>query len=236
MGDDRFRFAPYAVGRYTAYSESPDGGAENRLLAGVGARMSTQFYKTYDDVRSTLFDLNRVRHIVEPQLNLFASAQTTDRDDLYVTTRASTASATSSAHSSPCGKRFKQARRRGRYRSVDFFTLNTGVNVFANQHDEVADQTGTPDIDTANSFRGLYFNSEPEASIARSTVFADTVWRMSDTTSIIDDVAWNLDAQDLATAAVGLAVQREPRLRYFAGLRYIGEINSTLRRSRSTTT
>lgn len=229
LGDDRVRFTPYAVGRYTAYSDSPGGGAEDRLLAGVGFRMSTQFFKTYEDLHSTLFDINRMRHIVEPQLNVFASAQTTDRDDVYVYDENIDGISDVVGAQFVIKQRFQTKRGgEGRYRSVDFFTLNTGVNVFANQHDEVGSIRPTLDLEDANSFRGVYYNSEPEASIARSTLFADSVWRVTDTTSVLSDVAWNIDAQDLATAAAGVAVQREPRTRYFAGIRYIGELNSTI--------
>ena len=68
----------------------------------------------------------------------------------------------------------------------------------------------------------------PEASIPRSTVFADSTWRVTDTTALLADAAWNIDDTQLATLGVGMAVQREPRVRYFVGVRYIGEINSTI--------
>ena len=34
----QFRVVPYVIGRYTAYSDSPDGQSKNRLLAGTGIR------------------------------------------------------------------------------------------------------------------------------------------------------------------------------------------------------
>ena len=229
LGDDRVRLTPYGVVRYTAYSDSPDDDAQQRLLGGVGVRTSAQFTRTYDGVQSKLFDLNRVRHVVEPQLSLFASGQTQDRNDLYVYDEGVDGISDVVGGQFVVRQRFQTKRGgEGLYRSVDFLTLNAGVNAFGNQEREIRSPVGADDLVTANSFRGLYYDSEPEASTARSTAFADSAWRLTDTTAILVDGAWNLDAQDLATTAIGLAVDRDPRTRYFAGLRYIGELNSTI--------
>jgi hypothetical protein len=52
-------------------------------------------------------------------------------------------------------------------------------------------------------------------------VNADYTWRVSDTTAVIGDVQYNLDAEDLATASIGMAVSRDARTSYFLGVRYI---------------
>lgn len=230
MGDDRVRVTPYVMARYTAYSDSPGGGTQDRLLGGVGVRTSTQFSKVYDNVDNKLFDIHRLRHIIEPQMNLFASAQTSERDDVYIYDEGVDGVSDIAAAQFAVRQRFQTKRGgEGRWRSVDFLTFNTGVTFFANEPDE-PEQIGTDfrGIADARSFRGVYLNSLPEASLARSTVFADGTWRVTDTTAVIGDITVNVDEMSLATTAVGLAVQRDPRVRYFAGVRYIGEINSTI--------
>jgi hypothetical protein len=42
------------------------------------------------------------------------------------------------------------------------------------------------------------------------------------------DAYYNIDQSELATTSIGMAVQRDPRLSYFVGTRYIGQINSTI--------
>src|SRR5262249_20197323 len=79
----QFRMVPYIMGRYTAYSDSPEGGAENRLFMGGGLRMTTAFWKVDDSAESDLFDIHRIRHVIEPQLNLFTSFSTVERDDVF---------------------------------------------------------------------------------------------------------------------------------------------------------
>jgi len=108
----------------------------------------------------------------------------------------------------------------GRWRSVDVFTFDVYADLFANQP---AAQFRDP-----TDFRGLYFSSLPEASLPRNSINADALWRISDTTAILSDMSENLDYCRLATASIGLAVQRDERLSYFFGLRYIGDLDSDL--------
>jgi hypothetical protein len=103
---------------------------------------------------------------------------------------------------------------------VDFLTLNVEGNFYMNQP---SDAQRTP-----TGFRGLFFPSLPEASVARNSINADALWRVSDTTAILADVQYNLDELTLATTSIGVAVQRDTRVSYFIGTRYIGEINSTI--------
>jgi hypothetical protein len=103
---------------------------------------------------------------------------------------------------------------------VDFLTLNIEANLYNNQPDD--------DELPLGNFRGLFYTSAPEESIPRSSIDADALWRVSDTTAVLADINENIQDNTLATASVGLAVQRDTRLQYFAGLRYIGDINSTI--------
>ena len=46
---------------------------------------------------------------------------------------------------------------------------------------------------------------------------------------MLADLEQNLDKERLATASVGVATQRDERIQYFVGLRYIGtDLNSTI--------
>jgi hypothetical protein len=229
FGDDRLRVAPYLMGRYTWYDKAVDGDHQGRLLGGVGLRASTTFSRVFDGWKSRRFDLNRVRHIIEPQLNLFASVQDTDRDELYIYDEQVDGVSDLLAAQLLVRQRFQTKRGGpGRWRTVDFLTVNTGINVFANEPDEVGPLVDTSDLRSAEAFRGVFYSSLPEASIARDGIFADATWRISDTTAVLTDASYNLASGQLNTAAIGVAVQRDPRVRYFLGTRYIGEINSTL--------
>ncbi|MGC4031110.1 MAG: LPS assembly protein LptD [Tepidisphaeraceae bacterium] len=237
----RFKVVPYVFGRYTGYSDSPDGDPQNRILAGVGTRINTAFWRVDEAAQSEFFDIHRVRHVIEPELNLFASASSVDREDVYIYDDTIDGINDVSAASFFIRQRWQTKRgATGMYRSVDFLTLNVGIIGFANLPNEVlnpdrayarsvnADYENELGPTSAKGFRGLFFQSTPEASIPRSSVQGDASWRVSDTTLLMTDASWNIKEQQLSTAAVGLLVGRGDRVTYFTGLRYIGEIDSTI--------
>lgn len=216
-----FRVVPYVMGRATPYSDSPTDGSKTRIMAGTGIRMTTAFWKVDDAARSELLDIHRLRHVIEPELNLFTSVSTEDPQDLYIYDEQVDKVAPLSVAQIGVRQRWQTQRgSAGNWRSVDVFTLNMAGNFFSNQPD---DQFLNP-----KGFRGTFFNSMPEASIPRNGLNVDGSWRISDTMVLLGDSAFNLEQRELATAGLGLAVSRDPRVSYFVGMRYIGQINSAI--------
>jgi hypothetical protein len=216
----QFRFLPYLVGRYTAYSDSPGGGAENRFFGAAGARVSTAFWKVDDGVESRLFDLHRMRHVITPELNVFTAGTTVDREHLFLYDEPIDAIHDVSAVSLALRQRWQTERGApGRRRSTDFFTLNMEASFYSNE----PEKTLPP-----QNFRGLYFASLPEASVPRESFNVDAAWRVSDTTVVLADAQWNLDEHKLATAGAGLIVQRDTRMTYFVSGRRIEDLDSSI--------
>ena len=216
----QFRFMPYVVGRYTAYSDSPGGGDKQRLFGAVGARVSTSFWKVDDSVESRMFDLHRMRHVIEPELNLFTSGTTVDRQQLFLYDEPIDAIHDVSAVSLALRQRWQTERGApGRRRSVDFFTLNTEVTFYSNE----PEATLPP-----QDFRGLYFASTPEASQPRDAVNVDGSWRLADTTVLLADAQYNIEEKRLATTGAGLIVQRDARMTYFLSARRIEALDSSI--------
>jgi hypothetical protein len=223
------KVVPYVFGRYTGYTDSPGGGSVNRLMAGAGVRVGTSFWRVYDAAESSMLDVNRLRHVVEPEVHVFTSAATEDREDVFVYEQDVDGVSDISAVQFAVGQRWQTKRGGpGRWRSVDFLTLNARATVYANAPDDpvILDENGNPFAPTA--FRGVFFGSLPEASIARDSLSGDLLWRVTDTTSVLGDTSYNLETGTLATAALGVAAQRGERMSYYVGTRYVGEVNHTL--------
>jgi hypothetical protein len=233
------KMVPYAFGRYTTYSAgvvppvpNPTAkalptapitktGDQNRFMAGTGIRFTTAFWKTDNSVESDLFDVHRVRHVIEPEINLFTSAQTIDQQHLFIYNENVDAVNDIQAVEFALRQRWQTKRGGpGRWRSADFFTFNVYTDLFANQ----PDKRFRDPVD----FRGQFFSTTPETSLARNAVNADSQWRLSDTTTVLADFSENLDKFRVATASVGVAVQRDERLTYFIGQRYIDDLNSSI--------
>lgn len=218
---DRFRVQPYLMGRYTGYDDSPDGHNLQRGLMGGGVRMTTSFWNTNDDVQSEMWDIHRMRHVIEPELHLFGSASGTQREDVYVFDEQVDAINDITAAQVALHQRWQTQRGGpGNWRSVDFLTWNLEANFFGN---EPEGQFLRPE-----GFRGLFFSSMPETSVPRDSVNSEEIWRISDSTVIMADQQYSLVTNEWATASVGLAAKRGERITYYVGNRYINELNSNI--------
>jgi len=229
----QFRLVPYVMGRYIPYSQTidhfvpgknlavGDGSATNRFFGGGGARLTTAFWAVDDDVQSDMFDLHRLRHVIEPEVHVFSSAQTVDRTNLLIYDEDVDGINDISAAQIALRQRWQTQRGGpGRWRSVDFVTLNVEADLFANKPPE-------NELRPA-AFRGLFFDSLPEASVPRDSINADATWRISDTTVFLADESFNTDKQKLALISGGIAVRRDPHIAFFIGDRYIDELHSNI--------
>lgn len=215
------RFLPYVFGRVTAYSDSPTSDNETRLMSGAGMRITTAFWKVDNTVQSDLFDLHRMRHIIEPELHLLASAQSVDATELYIYDEDVDKVSDLQAVQIALRQRWQTKRGGpGRWRSVDVFTLNIEGTFYGN---EPSDTLFGPE-----DFRGLFFYSMPEASIPRDGINVDGTWRVTDSTILLGDISYNIEESTLATASIGVAVQRDDRLTWFLGTRYIEPLDSNI--------
>jgi hypothetical protein len=216
----QFRFLPYVIGRYTPYSDSPEDGAVHRIYMGAGLRVTTAFWAVDDTFESRWFDIHRLRHVIEPEVHLFTGAQNEDRNDVFIYEEDVDNIHDVSAVQFALRQRWQTKRGGpGRWRSVDFFTLDLEANFFTNKPDDEL---------PPKNFRGLFFASRPEASIPRDSLNAEATWRVADTTAILADLQYNLSEGEIATGSVGLAVQRDANLSYFIGTRYIEELKSNI--------
>ncbi len=211
----RFKTVPYVIGRYSAWSESLEGGSTDRLQVGGGVRLSTAFWKVDDLAQSDLFDIHRVRHVIEPTINVYGATSTRESSRLLIYEEQIENTHDTGALQIAMNNRWQTKRGGpGNWRSVDFLTLNLQGNFFFNQPDEKEIQP--------TDFRGLFFVSNPENSVPRSSFNIEYEWRISDNVAIPGVVQFNLDDGTLATASIGLNVRQDDRLSYYLGLRHIG--------------
>lgn len=84
-----FNLTPFGVGRFTAYDRDFDAFAgrdedAHRLYGGGGARFATALERIDNSVESRLFDLRRMRHVIEPSATVFFAESTRDARTLPV--------------------------------------------------------------------------------------------------------------------------------------------------------
>ena len=217
----RFNVTPYLVGRFTEYSTSVDGEEQHRLFGGAGIRMTTSFWKTDPSAESDLFDIHQIRHVIEPEANLFSAGTTVDRRMLFQYDIP--VDSINDIAAAEVGLRQRWQTQRGgpgRWHSTDFFTLDLDADFFNNKPN--------PRFRQPTDFRGMFFSSLPETSVARNAINADASWRLTDTTVVLADAQYNLDFDKLATAALGVLIRRDVAESWYIGNRYIADLNSNI--------
>ena len=100
-------------------------------------------------------------------------------------------------------------------RTVDWMRFDLSAGVYDNDRDNAPSD-------------GRFFAYRPEHSIDRNHLNADYAWHISDATTLLADGNYDLDDKQFARGNIGLAVQRDPRLRYYAGARYIDDADSAV--------
>jgi hypothetical protein len=213
------KIVPYVMGRVTAYSNSPSDEEKTRLFGGGGVRVTTTFWHVDDSVDSDLLDLHRIRHVIQPEVNFYSSATTVDQSQVYIFDPSVDAVDDITAASVALHQHWETMRGGpGRWQSVDILDLNLEGDFYPHQP--------PPGVLAVLPFRGLFFPSEPETSIARQSLNADMTVHLGDDTAFITDYQWDLDKRETAIAEAGVAVSRGSRLSYYIGDAYIQALES----------
>lgn len=219
MDFDDVRVVPYAVGRVTAYDEdfSAYAGEDEkvRLWGSLGVRASTSRYKTYD-TQSQLLDVNGIRHIVEPHVDVFFSGANIDSDDLPIY------DADVEGIQDGAGLRLGltntlQTKRGGpgRERSVDWVVLKTDL-VLRSDDSEV-------DAEIAR-----FFDYRPEYSVGGDHLYTELLWMVTDTLGLAGELTHSLETDRVVQWRFGGTLQHTPRFSSFVRYDEIDTLDSRL--------
>lgn len=218
--DDRSGFRRSLVdGTYTGRP------GENGVWIGeAGVRLSSRpYWKVYPDVKSRLWDLNQLRHVIRPYLTavgyLESNSVVEQRDILNI----------------GISQRLQTKRGTGdKTRTVDWMRLDTEFTWVGDS--ESASSSG-PDRFIWNrpivplrvlSAPGI-FNGDLTPSLQRFEMFgprrnyfgADYIWRMSDTTAVLSDMYFDMQSGVVEQFNIGFSHLRWPNLSYYIGSRYL---------------
>ena len=209
------------------YREIDGGTADREESTGfgeTGVRISSQpYWKVFPDVKSELWDLNQLRHIVRPSLTAAAYTESESvfeqRDTLSV----------------GISQRLQTKRGpRENPRSVDWMRLDMDVTWV----DESGDASAGPDrfiwnkpfIPTVNTLsRTVPLQDRRGSHIfgpRRNYFGADYSWRLSDTTAILSDMNYDLQSGVVQQYNVGFSHLRWPNLQYYIGSRYLRRLDN----------
>ncbi len=219
MDFDDVRVVPYAVGRVTAYDEdfSAYAGEDEklRLWGSLGVRASTSRFKTYD-YQNRVLDVNGVRHVVEPHVDVFFSGETINSEDLPIY------DADVEGIQDGAGLRLGltntlQTKRgaAGRERSVDWIVLKTDLVLRSDDSDV--------DADIAR-----FYDYRPEYSIGGDHLYTELLWMVTDTLGLAGELTHSLETDRVVQWRVGGTLQHSPRFSSFVRYDEIDTLDSKL--------
>ncbi len=213
------RIIPYVVGRLTYWSDKPEEDGETfRPYGQFGVKANMHIWKIYDQIKSRFWDLNQLKHIITPQVVAWvAGAGGVTPDNLYpMDPDIEQHLYDLSGVEIGVSQRLQTKRGPvGAEEIVDWMRLNVNLGMFNNTYTEYP-ADGRP-----NTYR-------PEYSIGRSHLNVDYTWQISDSTVFMADTNYDFDNNDFGRFNAGFAVSRDPRLRYYLGVRHITDLNSTV--------
>jgi hypothetical protein len=209
-------------------SRSGSFGEKSIWIGEAGIRASTQFWKVYPNVRSRLWDLEQLRHIIRPTVTAVhyeASDSVADQRDML---------------NLGVSQRL-QTRRGGKgseERTVDWMRLDIDLTW-------VEDQAGAgtgPDRFIWNEpivpMRVLsapeFYNSDLQSGLGlqrfemfgprRNYFSADYLWRISDTTAVLSDMNYDLTSGLVQQFNIGFSRLSWPNLQFYVGTRYLKRV------------
>jgi hypothetical protein len=202
---------------------------EDRIWIGeAGVRAGTEFWKVYPSVKSRLWDLNQLRHIIRPQAtavlyeeNAFVAEQ---RDTLNfgISQRLQT-------KRGPVGKE----------RTVDWMRLDVDFT-WVNNSDSATGAgpdkfiwnqpmvplrvLSAPDIFNGDFISGLGLERFEMFGPRRNYIGADYIWRLSDTAAVLSDMHYDTQTAAVQQFDVGVSRLCWPNLGYYIGSRYLRRV------------
>lgn len=235
---DNFKIVPFAAGTFgyddrsgfrRTLVDGSDSGAfgEDKVWIGeAGVRLSSQYWKVYPNVKSRLWDLNQLRHIIRPE----AVAAFYTESDSVVEQRDTLNVGISQRLQTKRGTGDKE-------RTVDWMRLDTGVT-WVNNSDDAA--TSGPDRFVWNRpivpLRVLsapdIFNGDLISGLQRFEMFGprrnyfgtDYIWRVSDTSAVLSDMSFDMQSGVVQQFNIGFSHMRWPNLSYYIGSRYLRRV------------
>lgn len=216
------RLTPYVTGRLTGYDDSPknlfasNGGGFLRQFGAVGLRGDTVLTRVDDSIESEFFDVHRLRHVIRADFATWGAAGNKNSDDLTPFDPGVDDISDFSGGTAGLRQKFQTQRGGpGNWRTVDWIILDLEAGFF-----------NDPEKD--DNTHGDYIFSRPEDSISSNFIATNFQYRISDSTVLVHDNVFDVNEGNLGTSNVTLAVEREPRLSYFVGWRYIHDTENNL--------
>lgn len=212
------RFIPFAVGRVTMYSDDFesfrtangfDEDESTRLWGAAGLTVSTAMHRVYNGVDSNLFDLHRLRHIIEPSATIWTATSNVDSETFPVYDESVESLAEGTAFRVGITNTFQTQRGGpGAWRNVDWLVIRA----------EYVYSSGNT---TRESAIGRFFEIRPELSRFGEFAAGEAILQLTDAVGVVGSVIYDTDDSTLDTVSAGALIDHGYGFTSFVELRRI---------------
>jgi hypothetical protein len=213
------------MGFYRDLDGSVDPAQNNVWFGETGIRASTQpYWRVFPNVKSQLWDVNQLRHLIRPYLTAVAYTQ----DDSVIEQR--------DTLNAGISQRLQTKRGIGaNERTVDWMRLDMDVT-WVNNSGEAS--TAGPDkflfnkpfIPPINTFSQVIPQRDRRGTALfgprRNYFGADYSWLLSDSTAVLSDMYFDMQSGVVEQFNVGFSHLRWPNLQYYIGSRYLRRLDN----------
>lgn len=198
------KVVPFVVGRFTAYDQTFENFSSDdddfRVFASAGVRLSTEIQRVYNNVQSALFDVHRLRHIIEPRVTAWVAHSSIDERDLPVYDQFVEGVGATEAVEFALRNTFQTQRGGpGMWRSVDVLVFEPAIVL-----------TGTDE--RTKSPVPQFYEFWPEYSQFGNHAKGSASWLISDSLTLGGTVIYDLDEEVFARSSIGLEMRHSPDL------------------------
>lgn len=212
---------PFAVGRLTAYDQTFVGfnnteTERHRLFGAVGVTASTSFQRTNNTARSNLFDVHRLRHIIEPNATIYTAGTSIDREELPVYDDSVEALAEGTVLRVGIDQTLQTKRGGpGRWENVDLLKLRLEYT------DASGEASRTSPIPRFNEPR-------PENSNPGEALSAEGTWQASDAVAFNSSIVHNMQTNQNAAVSSGVTLNHSPNTTSTVELRSLPAVDALI--------
>ncbi|MAB83456.1 MAG: hypothetical protein CMJ24_11075 [Phycisphaerae bacterium] len=215
-----FNITPFAMGQIVSYFEDDTTGGDeesrHQYYGSGGVRINTVMQRVFNDVDSSLFDLHRLRHLVEPYFLAWYSGSNYDTLDIPIYDPLFDNLSTGGVIQ--IGLRNTLQTQRGgpgRWYDVDWLTIDASL-VLSTESEE--SRFPTPQ----------FFEWEPGYSQLGNFAQGSYSWQFSDSLAFVGQGIWDLDRDTFMRAATGIELTHNPRFSTFAEYRFVNVTDTKL--------
>jgi hypothetical protein len=208
------KLQPWVSGRLSYWTQTAVDTNVIRPWGQLGVNATTHLWRYYD-TSSRLWDLNGIRHVITPYGSIFGSCDNVQPDQLQPM-NPDIEQYVSRLGGGRIGVRNLWQTRRGEDQHlVNWLRWDIEAIYFSNPEFSIPAD-------------GRYFASRPELSIPRNAINTEASMQISDSTAVLGSANYDLQGGRLGRGDIGVAVARDPRLRYYVGLRRIPDLDASV--------